>query len=212
MKKGNAVKSKDDSIAALDKTGIGMKRDFVIPTEILRPPLEKTASKNNIFPNLRDSVEKSSMPLKADDIEKKSLKDDLQVTFKIDKIDSKETSPPTQVNIDVSGKYPDENQDSSPVRDSYTRKRYRRPSVVRRKLIALENELTLENINKRVTRIFSPDIPKKQSEVTEDSNREKLQRNYLSSTMACIFIISVITGSSISSLPYYLNKSSKCFL
>lgn len=95
-----------------------------------------------------------------------------------------------------------------------------RPSTLRRKFAAFEKQLTIENINKRVTSMFvadssrgdSDDISPHSEDAFKDKKWEKPERSYLSTTMAILFIISICTGYSIISLPFYLKKSSKCSL
>lgn len=95
-----------------------------------------------------------------------------------------------------------------------------RPSSLRRQFTALEKELTLDKINKRVSSVFTPDILKGVSDdtsrgsedVSDDKVVEEPKTSHLSPTMASIFIISIATGYSITSLPFYLRKSSECFL
>lgn len=95
-----------------------------------------------------------------------------------------------------------------------------RPSSLRKKLAAFEKQLTVDNINKRVTSMFhsdgsrdgSDDTSRHSKDASNGKKSKETKRSYLSPTMASVFIISVATGYSISSLPFYLKKSSKCFL
>lgn len=92
----------------------------------------------------------------------------------------------------------------------------RRSSFIMRKFIGLEKELTTDSINRKVTRIFQPDVPPdkdaekaKEAEEADEEEDPEPKRVYLSSAMACMLIVSGMTGSAMSSLPFYLGQSSK---
>lgn len=103
-----------------------------------------------------------------------------------------------------SGKSPDKDEEEEEPKPR------RRTSWMGRKLMALEKELTFDSINKKISNIFTPvpDEEPEQDEADKNDEDNKPKKLHLSSTLACMFIIGAITGSSFTSLPYSLKQSS----